>query len=201
MLKLPPFGDGQRIGLFGGSFNPAHRGHYMVALFALKRLQLDWVWWMVSPQNPLKNAADTRAFGDRIASTRQIARHPRFVVTDLEQQLGSTYTAETIAKLAAARRRAQFVWIMGADSLANLHRWHDWISIAEAMPLAVLARPGYSLRALGSYAALRFDDDQVPAEQSVRLASTAAPAWTFITMPLRPESSTAIRAMAETTSR
>jgi nicotinate-nucleotide adenylyltransferase len=194
MLKLPPFGEGQRIGLFGGSFNPAHNGHFMVALYALKHLQLDWVWWLVTPQNPLKEAAETVAYADRLRYTRYIARHPRFVVTDIESQMQSKYTADTIAKLSRARLRAHFVWIMGADSLTNLHRWHDWTGIADQIPLAVIARPGYSLRALGSPAALRYDEDQIPTNRIGRLAIQQPPAWAFISMPLRKESSSEIRA-------
>jgi nicotinate-nucleotide adenylyltransferase len=193
MLKAPPFGDGQRIGLFGGSFNPAHRGHYMVALYALKRLDLDWVWWLVSPQNPLKDPSETGDYAARLASTQAIARHPRFIVTDIEQQMGSRTTADTLRGLKPMLRRAEFVWIMGADSFANLHRWHDWLDIAQSLPLAVLARPGFSLRALGGPAAVRFSEAQVPIHLAPRLVGMAPPAWCFIPMPLRPESSTAIR--------
>jgi nicotinate-nucleotide adenylyltransferase len=193
MLKLPPFGDGQRIGLFGGSFNPAHQGHVKVASYALKCLQLDWIWWMVSPQNPLKDPNETGEYSKRIAATRKIASHPRFVVTDIERQIGSHYTAETLRYLRPAMTRAHFVWIMGADSLANLHRWRNWTEIAESLPIAVLARPGYSLRALGSYAALRYELHQLDSEFAPLLALRKSPAWAFITMPLRKESSTAIR--------
>lgn len=191
MLKLPPFGPGQRIGLFGGSFNPAHRGHYMVALYALKHLQLDWVWWLVSPQNPLKDPAETDEYEKRLAYTRRIARHPRFVVIDIEQQINTRYTEETLERLKAVSGTAHFVWIMGADSLASLHRWHHWTDIMDMVPLAVLARPGYSMRALGSVAATRFAARRVSPPQAVVTATP--PAWTFVTMPLRKESSTAIR--------
>ena len=119
MLKLPPFGPGQRIGLFGGSFNPAHRGHYMVALYAMKRLRLDWVWWLVSPQNPLKDPRETGDYDERLSSARRIARHPRFIVTDLEEQIHARYTADTLVALNVAQRKARFVWIMGADSRAS----------------------------------------------------------------------------------
>lgn len=193
MIHPPAFGDGQRIGLFGGSFNPAHRGHYMVALYALKRLGLDWVWWMVSPQNPLKDPSETNDYALRMKQTREIARHPRFVVTDLEKQLQSRTTAETLRGLKPVLSRGNFVFIMGADSFASLNRWHDWLEITEALPLAVLARPGYSLRALGGPAASRFDQQQVPTEDAALLATATPPAWCFIPMPLRPESSTAIR--------
>jgi nicotinate-nucleotide adenylyltransferase len=191
---LPPaFGEGQRIGLFGGSFNPAHYGHYMVALYALKKLQLDWVWWLVSPQNPLKDPGETGEYAARLGYTRQIARHPRFVVTDIENRMGSRTTAETLRGLKPLLAHGHFVWIMGADSFADLHRWHDWLEIPRALPLAVLARPGYSLRALGGPAATRFDNAQVPTDLAPQLPTMKTPAWCFIPMPLRPESSTAIR--------
>ena len=190
MIHPPPFGDGQRIGLFGGSFNPAHRGHVMVALYALRTLRLDWVWWLVSPQNPLKDPSETGEYASRLAFTRGIASHPRFVVTDLEMQIGSRTTAETLDRLAPVLKRGHFVWIMGADSFANLHRWHDWLEIPATLPLAILARPGYSLRALSSPAATRLSEFQMPAAQ---LVTRSPPAWAFIPMPLRPESSTAIR--------
>lgn len=193
MIRPPPFGVGQRIGLFGGSFNPAHRGHYMVALYALKRLQLDWVWWLVSPQNPLKDPGETGGYETRLAQARAVARHPRFVVTDIERQIKARTTAETLDRLGQVLARGQFVWIMGADSFADLHRWHDWLDIPKALPLAVLARPGYSLRALGGHAATRFDQEQVPAERAAGLPGRSPPAWCFIAMPLRQESSSAIR--------
>jgi nicotinate-nucleotide adenylyltransferase len=196
LIHPPPFGDGQRIGLFGGSFNPAHRGHAAVALYALKALELDWVWWLVSPQNPLKDPSITGDYEQRLAQTREVASHPRFVVTDIERQLGSRNTAETLAGLAPVLRRAHFVWIMGADSFATLHRWQHWLMIPETLPLAILARPGYSLRALNGPAATRFDNAQVPLERAPQLVTRRPPAWCFIPMPLRPESSTAIRSVA-----
>ena len=193
MLKLPPFGKGQRIGLFGGSFNPAHRGHYQVALYALKRLKLDWVWWMVAPQNPLKPASETGEFDERLAYTRRVARHPRFVVTDLERQIQSKFTADTLAALAGTLKRGRFVWIMGADSLANLQHWHQWTDIAESLPLAVLARPGYSIRALQGVAATRHAARRVSDRAAATLPGKKPPAFVFVSMPLRKESSTEIR--------
>ena len=193
MLKLPLFGEGQRIGLFGGSFNPAHAGHRMVALYALKRLQLDWVWWLVSPQNPLKDTTETGEYSARLAHTKLIARNPQFKVTDIENQIHSRNTAQTLAALKQAMTKAHFVWIMGADSFADLDRWHDWNHIVETLPIAVLARPGYSVRALGGQAAIRYSNNRVSNEQSGLLAKRKAPAWVFISMPLRSESSTAIR--------
>ena len=193
MIKLPPHGRHQRIGLFGGSFNPAHEGHRQVALYALKRLNLDWVWWLVAPQNPLKSKSETAAFSKRMAITKKLALHPRFIVTDVESQMNSTFTAQTIAALRRLSH-AKFVWIMGADSLASFHHWHDWTKIIHDVPIAVLARPGYSIKALDSKAALRFADKRLAKSQTIALASKSTPRWTFISMPLRKESSTAIRA-------
>lgn len=197
MIKLPPRGQGQRIGLFGGSFNPAHQGHYAVALYALKALKLDWVWWMVSPQNPLKDPSITDEYSKRLSYTRRIAKHPRFVVTDFEKQMGTRYSAETLERLKAISGDTQFVWIMGADSLGQLHRWHHWLDIVDKVPVAVLARPGYSIKALRSVAATRFAGQRVASPMSVVSAKT--PSWTFITMPLHKESSTAIRKRRKTT--
>jgi nicotinate-nucleotide adenylyltransferase len=197
MIKLPPRGQGQRIGLFGGSFNPAHGGHYAVALYALKALKLDWVWWMVSPQNPLKDPAIIDEYGKRLAYTRRIARHPRFIVTDIEQQMNTRYSEETLERLKAQSGDAKFVWIMGADSLGQLHRWHHWLDIVDMVPLAVLARPGYSIKALRGVAATRFAGRRISFPAAVITAKT--PGWTFITMPLRKESSTAIRRRRKTT--
>jgi nicotinate-nucleotide adenylyltransferase len=195
VIRPPPFGHGQRIGLFGGSFNPAHRGHYMVALYALKRLQLDWVWWLVSPQNPLKDARVTGEYGERLRQTCAIARHPRFKVTDLEKRANAHNTAATLEALAPYLKRARFVWIMGADSFADLHRWHHWLDIPATLPLACLARPGYSIRALHSRAAISFDDSRVRSDRAAHLPGERPPAWVFLQMPLRPESSSAIRAL------
>jgi nicotinate-nucleotide adenylyltransferase len=197
MLRLPPVGSGQRIGLFGGSFNPAHRGHYMVALYAMKQLKLDWVWWLVSPQNPLKDPSIIDEYSKRLAYTRRIARHPRFIVTDIEQQMRTRYTEETLRRLKAISGNTEFVWIMGADSLASLHRWHNWLAIADMVPMAVLARPGYSIKALRGVAVTRFASYRISPPAGVVGART--PAWTFITMPLRKESSTAIRKRRKTT--
>ena len=197
ILKSPAFGEGQRIGLFGGSFNPAHYGHYMVALYALKRLELDWVWWLVSPQNPLKDPSETGEYAARLAYTGEVAKHPRFVVTDIERQMAARTTADTLRGLKPLLGRAHFVWIMGADSFASLHRWHDWLEIPDTLPLAVLARPGFSLRALGGSAATRFSEAQIPTNLAPKLVTATPPAWCFIPMPLRPESSTAIRRRAK----
>jgi nicotinate-nucleotide adenylyltransferase len=190
---IPPFGAGQRIGLFGGSFNPAHRGHVAVALYALKKLKLDWIWWLVAPQNPLKDPAGYADYEERLKQVRRVARHPRFIVSDLEREFGTTTTASFLRKLAPAMAKGHFVWIMGADSFADLHRWNDWASIVRTVPLAFLARPGYSIRALNSPAALRYGAYRLPNADAALLPETRPPAWVFVPMPLRGESSTAIR--------
>jgi nicotinate-nucleotide adenylyltransferase len=190
---LPPFGLGQRIGLFGGSFNPPHVGHRAVALFALKRLKLDWVWWIVSPQNPLKEAAQYAGYELRLKAVRKVAAHPKFRVSDIEQQLGTNTTAQLLETLAPALKRGRFVWLMGADSFADLHRWHHWTDIAATIPLAFLARPGYSLSALQSHAAIRYEEYRIPTDKCAALPCAKPPAWCFLPMPLRSESSTAIR--------
>ena len=197
MIKLPPHGARQRIGLFGGSFNPAHQGHVQVALFAMKRLRLDWVWWLVSPQNPLKDPHETGDYAKRLAFTKKLAKHPRFIVTDIEKQIGTKFSAQTITALKHFSK-AHFVWIMGADSLANFHHWREWKGIAENVNLAVLARPGYSIHALDSKAALRYRDKRVATERPQILAGKLPPHWAFISMPLRKESSSAIRAHRKT---
>ena len=190
---IPPFGTGQRIGLFGGSFNPAHRGHVAVALYALKKLKLDWIWWLVAPQNPLKDPADYADYEERLRQVELVARHPRFIVSDIEREFGTTTTATLLKRLAPEMKRGHFVWIMGADSFADLHRWNDWNAIVRAVPLAFLARPGYSIRALNSPAALRYGDYRLPNADAALLPDTPPPAWVFVPMPLRGESSTAIR--------
>lgn len=193
---VPAFSAGQRIGLYGGSFNPAHPGHHAVALEAFKTARLDWVWWLVAPQNPLKDPGTTGDFGRRMERAREVAAHPRFVVTGFERELGSTCTAETVAFLKPVLERGRFVWIMGADSFATLDRWRRWREIPAAMPLLVINRPGWTLRALSSPAARTLDAFRCPEEDAGRLADLRPPAWSFLTVPLRSESSSAIRAGA-----
>lgn len=188
-----PQSAGRRIGLFGGSFNPAHSGHLAVALTALKALRLDSVWWMISPQNPLKDPAETDDFAERLAACQKLAHHPRFLVTDLEKHLGTHNTAQTLAKLKPMLARGKFVWIMGADSFAGLHRWSRWRDIVKTLPLAVIDRPGHSLKAMSSPAARLMAKQRLHRRAAASLAGTKPPAWVFLSLPLRKESSTAIR--------
>lgn len=191
-LTLPGPTRGLRIGLFGGSFNPAHSGHLHVAETAMKRLQLDWVWWIVARGNPLKTAHGD--FAERLASARAVAHHPRMIVTDIEARLGLTYTADTLAAIVARAPRAHFVWLMGADNMAGFHHWQDWQDIARTLPIAIIARPGVGPGARNSPFARRFAGSRIPSAAARTLAATPPPAWTYLTAPLDPSSSTALRA-------
>jgi nicotinate-nucleotide adenylyltransferase len=190
---LPYAMPGQRIGLLGGSFNPAHDGHRRLSLHALKRLGLDRVWWVVTPGNPLKTADGLAELSERMAVARAVSRHPRIVVTSFEAGLPTAYTADTIAFLKRRYPETFFVWLMGADNLAQLNRWSRWRSIIEAVPMAVFDRPGWRHKARSSLAAHRYADAFVSEESARQLPSRRAPAWTLITMPLSSLSSTAIR--------
>lgn len=182
-----------RIGLLGGSFNPAHPGHRHVALVALQRLRLDAVWWLVSPQNPLKPAAGMARLADRLASARRVARHPRFQVTTLESDLGTRFTADTVAALCRRFPATRFVWLMGADNLFSVHRWQRWTDIFHRVPVAVIVRTPYSVRASRGMAAYRFRRWRLPERRACRLAARTAPAWVFLHVRRHPASSTEIR--------
>ncbi|MBM3565712.1 MAG: nicotinate-nucleotide adenylyltransferase [Alphaproteobacteria bacterium] len=185
---------GRRIGLLGGSFNPAHQGHLHISRAALKRLRLDEVWWLVSPQNPLKSARGMGPLAKRAADARRIARHPRIRVSTVESELGTVYTADTLRRLTRRFPEIRFVWLMGADNLAQIHRWRDWADVFAAMPVAVFARPTYSLRALASVAARQFARVRVPEAAAGALADRRPPSWAFLHIPLSFASATAIRA-------
>ncbi|TGY88818.1 nicotinate-nucleotide adenylyltransferase [Marinicauda algicola] len=192
-LRSEVLTPGMRVGLFGGSFDPVHAGHLHVARTALKRLALDRVWWIVSPQNPLKPHAP----GDlarRLRAVEAAARAPRMVVTDIEARLGVRYTADLVARLTAAHPGVRFVWIMGADSLAGFHRWKDWQTIAARVPIAVIARPTDPIRARLSRAARTLSRHRLPQSRAAALPSCLPPCWTYLTAPLHGESSRALRA-------
>ncbi len=188
-----------RIGILGGSFNPAHDGHREISLWALDRLGLDLVWWLVSPQNPLKETDGMAPFAERFASARAAARHPRIVVTDIEKKLGSRYTAETLTRLVRRFPDHRFVWLMGADNLIQIDRWQYWQRIFHTVPIAVFSRPSYSMRALAAKAARRFAKARLPAGKARELADRGPPAWVFIHGPANRESATAIRARTRRT--
>ncbi|MGH6962796.1 MAG: nicotinate-nucleotide adenylyltransferase, partial [Dongiaceae bacterium] len=182
------------VGLLGGSFNPAHAGHRHISLMAMKRLRLDEGWWLVSPQNPLKPTDGMAPFSERLAGAKGLARHPRIRVTGIEAGLRTTYTAETLQRLARRLPRLRFMWLMGADNLAQIHQWRDWQQIFHTVAVAVFARPSYCLRALASKAAHRFARNRMPESASGTVGRRPAPAWVFLVGPLSPLSATAIRA-------
>ena len=149
-LKMPHVESGMTVGLFGGSFNPPHDGHVLVADIALRRLGLEQLWWMVTPGNPLKSRNHLAPLAERIALSEKITHDPRIKVTAFEQSLGQSYTARTLEKIRERNRGIRFVWIMGADNLKNFHLWQDWQKIACTFPIAVIDRPGDTLSYLSS---------------------------------------------------
>lgn len=183
---------GQVIGLLGGSFDPAHAGHAHITREALKRLGLDRVWWLVSPGNPLKRRGPA-PLSQRMARAASLMAHPRVDVTDIEAHLGTRHTARTIAALRSRYPGVRFVWLMGADNLAQFHRWQDWRDIMNSVPVAVLARPGDRIAARTSVAATIFRRSKVPAAAAHGLGQRRAPAWTFLNVPMHAASSTMIR--------
>ncbi len=191
--KAPLAFPGARIGLLGGSFNPAHEGHRHISLVALRRLKLDRIWWLVSPQNPLKAAKDMAPLANRLSHARSIARHPRIVVTALEAQLGTIYTIDTLEALKCRFPSVHFVFVMGADNFVELPRWHRWRDIIACLPIGVVARPGFTLSALTGRAAHSFSQARLREEAAPRLAKHPSPAWIYLTAPLNPQSATALR--------
>jgi nicotinate-nucleotide adenylyltransferase len=190
---LPHAPDGTRVGLFGGSFDPAHNGHVHVTRHALRALKLDQIWWLVTPGNPLKRNAPA-SLDARMQHARSLMYDPRVTVTDIESQLGTRKTCDTIAALQAQYPRLNFVWIMGADNLASFHHWENWRSIAARVPMAVIARPGARQAALGSVAARSLRGHRLPQAEAASLAHMSAPAWCFVTIPMRAISSSELRA-------
>jgi len=190
---LPPHAPGMRIGLLGGSFNPPHEGHALVTRIALMRLSLDRVWWLVTPGNPLKSPAELAALKARLAAARRLVSGPRVAVTDIEAQIGSPYTYETLAWLTRRAPAVGFVWIMGADNLRQFHLWRRWREIAALVPIAVIDRPGSTLRAMSSRAAVALNPWRVPERDAARLAGMRPPAFLFLHGPRSELSSTVLR--------
>ena len=183
---------GEIIGLLGGSFDPAHQGHVHITREALKRFGLDRVWWLVSPGNPLKERGPA-PMAQRLEHARGIMHHPRVLVTDIEERLGTRYTAETLSRLQAIYPRVRFVWLMGADNLAQFHRWQEWQQIAQSVPLGVIARPGDRISARMSPAAKLFSEARISGRASQLLGRAEAPAWSFVNVPMLDLSSSSIR--------
>jgi nicotinate-nucleotide adenylyltransferase len=191
--RPPHVEAGMRIGLLGGSFNPPHAAHRLISEIALRRLGLDRVWWLVTPGNPLKSHTELLPLSHRVAMARALANDRRSIVTDFEKDLGSPFTAATLGYLKLRYRGVRFVWLMGADCLAEFDQWRHWREIFGQMPIAVVDRPGWHLKALAGPAARAFAKFRIPADRAGMLASLQPPAWTLLTGPLSPLSSTAIR--------
>jgi nicotinate-nucleotide adenylyltransferase len=190
---FPKAGPGQAVGLLGGSFDPPHAGHIHITREALKRFGLDRVWWLVSPGNPLKREGPA-PLARRMAAARAAMRHPRVEVTDIEARIGTRYTAETLARLLHLYPGVRFVWLMGADNLAQFHRWERWEDIMGMVPIGVIARPGDRAAARTAKAAERFWRWRVPEAAARRLPWRDPPAWCYVNVPMRAISSSAIRA-------
>jgi nicotinate-nucleotide adenylyltransferase len=189
---LPFARPGQRVGLLGGSFDPPHAGHVHITRAALRRFGLDFVWWLVSPGNPLTPHGPA-PMAQRIAAARALVDHPRVRVTDIEARLGTRYTARTLAGLAALSPGVRFVWLMGADNLASFHRWQDWREIAGSVPIGVVARPGGNIAAREAPAARVLRPWRLGPAASHLLGAAEPPAWCFVNARLNPANSTEIR--------
>ncbi|MEL6947865.1 MAG: nicotinate-nucleotide adenylyltransferase [Pseudomonadota bacterium] len=195
-LCFPHCEPGQRIGLFGGSFNPPHEGHLLVSELGLSRLKLDQIWWLVTPGNPLKDHSNLAPLARRLEACEALARHPAMKVTAVEAVLNSRYTADTLAKIASRFQANDFVWLMGADNLGQFHLWERWREIAGTFPIGVIDRPGSTLSlhsAQGAIALSRFRMDE---DDAALLARQRPPAWTFIHGPRNSLSSTLLRSRA-----
>lgn len=194
--------NAQTIGLFGGSFNPAHAGHMHVAECGLQRLGLDKIWWMVSPQNPLKPKQPS--YESRVQSVMDLNLPARMRISHMEQEFGTNYTIDTLKRAKNRWPRHQFVFLMGADNLRQLPKWKGWREIIESVPIAVIARPGQkcsdTLKARLSQAARAYSYARIPESQAHTLVWHRAPAWTYLTPPLNPLSSTLLRAQKKAVS-
>lgn len=196
-LRMPHAEPGMVVGLLGGSFNPPHEGHVLVADIALRRLRLDRLWWIVTPGNPLKDRRQLAPLGQRLRMSEEIAPNPRIKVTAFEKAIGQSYTAKTLDIVKLRNPGVRFIWIMGADNLQGFHHWQNWQKIARTFPIAVIDRPGSTLAYLSSKMAKTFDFARVDEEDAGALAFRKAPAWTFIHGPRSPLSSSALRQNTE----
>ena len=191
--RLPPHGPGMRIGLFGGTFDPAHEGHVRASLLALRRLGLDSVWWLVTPGNPLKETAALPPLAERLADARAKARDPRIRVTALEAHLGTRYTIDLLRALRQTCPGVAFVWIMGSDNLVQLDRWRRWQDIARLATIAVVDRPGTTLKATASRGGHWLAPYRLSEGRARRGAASTPPALVILHGPRSPLSSTALR--------
>ena len=185
----------QRVGLLGGSFNPAHEGHLQLSLAAVEALGLDELWWLVSPGNPLKEGEDMAPFEARLDSARDIAKRTKIRVSDFERHAGTRYTVDTLRKLLEEHPDRRFIWLMGADALGQFHRWKDWRDIAQLVPIAVLPRPGYDGAARAASAMGWLSEFVRPESQAKGWTEWSRPAILFLSLPTNPTSATALRAL------
>lgn len=184
---------GLKVGLLGGSFNPAHEGHRLVSLMALRQLQLDQVWWLVSPQNPLKSASDMAPLETRMQSATECAAHHRIFVTDMETRLGTRFTVDTVKALKDRYRDVHFVWLMGADNMIQLPQWAKWRELVNTVPMAIYPRPGFNLKARLSLAATTYRSNWLDPSDAALIPRHAAPALCFLEGPQNPISATQLR--------
>jgi len=196
LFSLPHTRPGQAVGLLGGSFDPPHPGHVHISREALRRFGLDAVWWLVSPGNPLKDRGPA-PLSERMAACRALIEHPRLHVSDFEAQAGTRFTAETLHRLTRARPGVRFVWLMGADNLAQLDQWQNWHDILGLVPMGVLARPGQRISARMSKPARIFRHARLKGRESRLLARACPPAWCFVNVPMTGISSTELRAAGD----
>ena len=187
-------GSGQRVGLFGGSFNPPHEGHVHVCELAIRQLELDWVWWLVSPGNPLKDHSELAPLPERLQACEVIITDHRMKVSAVEAGLKTSYTADTLNHITSRKPDVNFVWLMGADNLGQFHRWERWRDIAKMMPIAVVDRPGSTMALHNARVAQIFSHSRIDESDAAKLAVKPTPAWTFLHGPRSSLSSTAIRA-------
>ena len=193
-IVLPPHGPGMRIGLFGGTFDPPHAAHRAASLLALRRLNLDRLWWLVTPGNPLKDVRGLAPLARRVAAARSLAHHPRIDVSDFEADLGTNYTYGTISYLVRSCPGVRFVWIMGADNLRHFHRWQRWRDIAALVPIAVIDRLGPSLYSTAGVTGQALGWARIPEMAAKTLPGRKPPCWIFLHGLKSPLSSTALRA-------
>jgi len=192
-VPMPAIGDGQRIGLFGGSFDPPHEGHAHVVRTAIARLRLDRVWVLITPGNPLKSVGPHLSLTERAARLRRLMPDPRVIITDLEARAGLVWTRDTVSFIRRHAPEGRFVWLMGADNLASFHRWGGWRKIAHSLPMAVIDRPGNGFAPLNARAALALAKARVPEYAAGDLALRPAPAWVFLHSRRFQHSSSALR--------
>jgi nicotinate-nucleotide adenylyltransferase len=185
--------DHKKIGLLGGSFNPAHQGHLEISQTAINVLELDQVLWLVSPGNPLKNDNEMTPFDERFSSAENMALDPKVLVTDIESEMGTKFTIDTLESLKVKYPNTHFIWLMGADNLEQFNKWKDWRKIADTVPFAIFNRPSYSSANETSVAATELKEYRIKTSEAHTLYNLTPPAWVYYQKTDNPLSSTEIR--------